>query len=228
MMRETINKQIIVFSMLIVFTILLFNFTDLDVLIQDYFYNFDTQAWLIDENNAILRIIFYSGFKNTFKICAAIMIIVVICLFTNKFSKLNSYKKGLLILFFSCLLVPCLAEIKHRTNMPCPFQVEHYGGKVPEIKLFERFPKDLVMKSRLRCYPAGHATMGFSLMALYFLFKKQRNKNLGLIAGITLGVLTGGYKMLIGDHFLSHTLVTMFAAWLIILIVVKLVNKYVK
>jgi membrane-associated PAP2 superfamily phosphatase len=31
----------------------------------------------------------------------------------------------------------------------------------------------------------------------------------------------GGYKMIIGDHFLSHTVITMIFAWLIILIIVR-------
>jgi len=30
------------------------------------------------------------------------------------------------------------------------------------------------------------------------------------------GHASGGYKMLIGDHFLSHTITTMLLAWLII------------
>lgn len=67
--------------------------------------------------------------------------------------------------------------------------------------------------------------MGFSLMALYFLFKNPRNQKIALTFGITIGVLTGGYKILVGDHFLSHTLVTMILAWLVILIVSQYVNK---
>lgn len=30
--------------------------------------------------------------------------------------------------------------------------------------------------------------------------------------------------MLLGDHFLSHTLVTMFLSWIIILIIVKIIK----
>jgi len=67
--------------------------------------------------------------------------------------------------------------------------------------------------------------MGFSFMTLYFLFKTRRNKNIALGFGIILGSLTGTYKMLIGDHFLSHTLVTMLGAWLVILFICKLSNK---
>jgi membrane-associated PAP2 superfamily phosphatase len=35
----------------------------------------------------------------------------------------------------------------------------------------------------------------------------------------------GTYKMLIGDHFLSHTIVTMLLSWLIILMVAKFVRN---
>ncbi len=34
------------------------------------------------------------------------------------------------------------------------------------------------------------------------------------------GWIMGAYKMLIGDHFLSHTIVTMLLAWLIINVVI--------
>ena len=39
------------------------------------------------------------------------------------------------------------------------------------------------------------------------------------------GVITGGYKMLVGHHFLSHTLATMILAWLVILLIAKFVYK---
>ena len=39
------------------------------------------------------------------------------------------------------------------------------------------------------------------------------------------GWSTGTYKILIGDHFLSHTVVTMLLAWLIILTIVGLVRS---
>lgn len=62
-------------------------------------------------------------------------------------------------------------------------------------------------------------------MALYFLFKTARAKNIALVFGIMAGVITGGYKMLVGHHFLSHTLATMILAWLVILLIAKFVYK---
>jgi membrane-associated PAP2 superfamily phosphatase len=59
-------------------------------------------------------------------------------------------------------------------------------------------------------------------MALFFLFKTQINQKRALILALLTGWSMGTYKMLLGDHFLSHTIITMMMAWLIILIIVKL------
>ena len=58
-------------------------------------------------------------------------------------------------------------------------------------------------------------------MSFFFLFKKRRNKYLALGAALIIGWAMGTYKMIIGDHFLSHTVITMILAWLIILIIAR-------
>jgi membrane-associated PAP2 superfamily phosphatase len=61
-------------------------------------------------------------------------------------------------------------------------------------------------------------------MSLFFLFKSRKNRFIALAFGVTVGWAMGLYKMLIGDHFLSHTVITMVLAWLLILIIVKFVK----
>ena len=58
-------------------------------------------------------------------------------------------------------------------------------------------------------------------MALFFLFKTPINQKRALIIGLVVGWSMGTYKMLLGDHFLSHIIITMMMAWIIILIIVK-------
>ena len=88
--------------------------------------------------------------------------------------------------------------------------------------MLDKYPEDFIQKSKAKCWPAGHASGGFALMALFFFFKNPRNQFFGLIGAITLGWSMGTYKMLLGDHFLSHTIITMILAWIIILTIVKL------
>ena len=38
----------------------------------------------------------------------------------------------------------------------------------------------------------------------------------------------GIYKILIGDHFLSHTIITMMIAWLVILLITKFIKNLTK
>ncbi len=228
MTQELNNKLIIIAIFLLVAVILIFEFTSLDYFIQSYFYDYEKEKWLIQRDNETLKYIFYDGFKSLFKLFSIFVIVLCILSFFKRFKILNSYKKGLLILMLSMMFVPTLAVLKNYTNMPCPVNTVKFGGNYPEAKLFEPYPKEFIQDKKSRCWPAGHATMGFSLMALYFLFKKQRNKNIALVFGVLAGVLTGGYKMLIGDHFISHTLVTLLGAILIILILRKLVYKYLK
>ncbi len=224
MTTETINKQIVFTAILFIVTVLIFEFTKLDLYIQSYFYNFQEKHWLIQKNET-LKFIFYSGFKKLFIFISIIFLVLFFLSFFKKYKLLNRYKKGLSIVVLSMMFVPALAIFKNYTNMPCPYDVVTFGGKYPKLKLLESYPKDFAQKTKLRCYPAGHATMGFSLMALYFLFKTARAKNIALVFGVMAGVLTGGYKMLAGHHFLSHTLATMILAWLVILLIAKFVYK---
>lgn len=114
----------------------------------------------------------------------------------------------------------CVASLKTLTNMPCPVDIQIYGGNVPNVGLLERYPEDSKPANRQRCFPAAHASGGFALMALPLLFLGVRSKRIALACGVSSGCIMGGYKMLIGDHFLSHTIISMLLAWLIVQILV--------
>ena len=128
-------------------------------------------------------------------------------------------------MLLSLIIIPlCIGSLKAVTNTPCPKNIEFFGGNYPNIQLFDSYPQDFIQESNIKCWPAGHASGGFALMSLFFLFKKRKNKIAALLGAIVIGWSMGTYKMLIGDHFLSHTIVTMIISWLIIVILVKIVN----
>jgi len=216
----TINKQIFITMLMIFFTIILFAYTNLDEIVQDYLYNFNTHNWILDRDMQPYKFIFYDGIK---KLLIAIGVLFLFAFFMKKFKE---YKKGILIVVLSAIIIPVfIGFLKRETNMPCPKNIVRYGGVYPKTKVWEHYPKGF-HKPRIKCWPAGHASGGFALMSLFFLFKRKRNKIIGLLVGISIGWAMGIYKMMIGDHFLSHTILTMLIAWLIILINAKLVNKF--
>ena len=226
-MLINLNKQIIITAILLISVIAIFQFTDLDIFIQSFFYNFDTKNWLIDKDEPILKFFFYDGIKNLLILFAVAILFSLIFLRKKEF--IQEYKKGLIIVLLAAIFVPVIiGSLKAITNTPCPCNIIYFNGTYPDIKVFDSYPKDFIQTSKAKCWPAGHSSGGFALMALFFLFKNPINQKLAFAVALIIGWSMGTYKMLLGDHFLSHTIITMLMAWLTILIIVKFVQNKIK
>ena len=96
----------------------------------------------------------------------------LLIIFFRKKTLIQEYKKGLIIVLLSAVFIPLIiGSLKAITNTPCPCNIVNFNGVYPDIKVFDSYPKDFIQESKIKCWPAGHASMGFSLMALFFLFK---------------------------------------------------------
>lgn len=222
-MLKSINKQIVITAFLLIAVLTLFQFSNLDIFVQSFFYDFDKKSWLIDKNEPILKFFFYDGIKNLLLLFG--VAILVFLIFFRKNILVQEYKKGLIIVLLSAILVPSIIGfLKDITNTPCPCNIVYFNGTYPDKKVFDSYPKDFVQKSKVKCWPAGHSSGGFALMALFFLFKTPKNQKKALFVALIIGWSMGTYKMLLGDHFFSHTIITMLMAWLIILIIVKFIQ----
>jgi len=222
---QSSTKQIVFTALLLLISIVFFGLSTLDINLQDLLYNTQTHQWLLSKNTEPYHFIFYSGIKKLLILIAIILLIVL--LFFRKKPTIKPYTKGLLIVILSAIFVPLITGgIKEYSNMPCPKHEIHYGGKYPRTAVWERYEVPYNTLDTIQCWPAGHASGGFALMSLFFLFKRKRNKVLALIAALMIGWSMGTYKMLIGDHFFSHTFITMLLAWLIILIIEKIVSRF--
>ncbi|TBW49379.1 phosphatase PAP2 family protein [Marinobacter halodurans] len=201
----------------LVTVVLLCETTGLDMAVQDAFYQFDSQQWLLSKHDAVLRLLFYSGPKTVFILFAVTLLISLVALRNRP--RVKRYRRGLLtVLIASLLTVGVVNLLKGVTNVPCPVNLMHYDGNYPYVTLLHRVAAAEHLK-RIRCFPAGHASGGFALLSLFFLFRTKRNRMIAFNGAMALGWTLGLYKMLIGDHFLSHTLVTMGLAWLISVVV---------
>jgi membrane-associated PAP2 superfamily phosphatase len=222
-----LNKQIIITLIAIVLCLLFFDFSSIDLLVQDFFFDVQFKHWMIDRNNQVLKFIFYDGIKILYVLFLLGLLVTLIVF--RKAALIKAYRQGLLIVLLSVILVPLIiGSLKAITNVPCPKNIQHFGGDYPYVTIFSKYPESFHQTENIKCFPAGHASGAFALMALFFLFKTKRNRQIALAASITLGWVTGSYKMFIGDHFLSHTLMSMLLAWLIILVVVKTIYSFRK
>lgn len=78
----------------------------------------------------------------------------------------------------------------------------------------------ILKKVNGHCFPGGHASTGFALLAGYFIYRDhdQQRAYFYLIAGLILGFAMGWAQMMRGAHFLSHNLWTAWITWMINLI----------
>jgi membrane-associated PAP2 superfamily phosphatase len=68
-----------------------------------------------------------------------------------------------------------------------------------------------------RCWPGGHASAGFSLLALFFFLRDRRPRTARIALWVALGagaVFSVG-RMMQGAHFLTHNLWTLLFDWTI-------------
>ncbi len=204
-------------------TVVIFEFLPIDSVVQSWLYSSDMQTWIINKNDPVLELVFYSGIKIVF--IASILFLLFSLIFLRRFNWVKDNIKGLVIVVLSSFIVPLsVGALKSSTNMPCPNQLIEYGGTYQQTGLFEQLTEQQ-QRPATKCYPAGHASGGFSLLALFFLVAASRSKKIVLALVMIVGWSTAGYKMAIGDHFLGHGVVTMVLAWLIILIIVSGVEK---
>ncbi len=227
MMQHQLNKHILMTFLVLVVSIVFFGLSEIDLVVQDMLYDFDTKQWILSRDLQPYKFLFYDGIKK-------LLIIVILLLIFSSFlfyktQLVQKYKKGLLIVVLSAILVPVVVGgLKKYTNMPCPKNEMHYGGIYPKTKVWEKFPTTFHLDKKVKCWPAGHASGGFALLSLFFLFKSRNNKVLAVVFALVIGWSMGTYKMLIGDHFLSHTVLTMIIAWFVILLIVAIVEKFIK
>jgi membrane-associated PAP2 superfamily phosphatase len=213
----TFARHILITLTLLVLVITLFHFTNLDIFVQNHFYDFTTKDWVVDAHDPVLKFIFYS--KPKLSIISFGVLLLILYALSFPFPILKSVRYSCPLVILSLAFVPLLvAGSKQFTNHYCPAQTLQYGGDHPYVKLLENYPEDFVQLRKGKCFPAGHATAGFALMSLFFVFKSKAKQLMGLTLGLSLGWITGIYQMMKGAHFLSDTIVTMLASWLVILI----------
>lgn len=110
--------------------------------------------------------------------------------------------------------------LKSHTGIYCPVETNLYGGKEIRKEWFETFTlwQDA---GPGRCWPGGHASGGFSMLALYFIARRYRWQHARkvLVGALLLGFVFGTTRVLQGWHFMSHTFWSGIFVWLSTLMV---------
>ena len=195
-----------------------FEFTNLDLWLQDHFYDAGAGRWWVDGADPAGRLFFYNGPKGL--IILTSVALLVLALGPGRWrDRWRFGRRDLWVAVLTFVSVPVLAGWgKDATNTFCPSEIRRYGGDVPYVKVFARYPENDRPTRRGRGFPAGHASGGFALLGLMWLRRSSAWRLGGLALGLGAGWWMGGYQMLKGAHYLSHTVVTMLLAWIVMLL----------
>lgn len=115
---------------------------------------------------------------------------------------------------FLAILVSTFAVsgLKNLSAHSCPWSLETFGGEARWFALFSPPPADA---GPGHCWPGGHASGGFALLAGYFAFRARhlRVARAWLVAGLALGAIMSAVQIARGAHFLTHNLWSLWVVW---------------
>ena len=206
---------------LLIIVFFFFEKTNVDLGVQDFFYDFTRQSWLVNAKATVPRMIFYNAPKVVIIITAVIALFLCALRSKYRFRLLKTVVRrcDLIVLIATLAVAPSLISVcKAKSNVFCPHQVTRYGGEQPYVRVLEAYPSDHSNRQKGKGFPAGHASGGFALMSLAGLATSRRGRKLGIAIGLTVGTGMGVYQMAKGAHYLSHTLITALFCWLVFLV----------
>lgn len=195
-----------------------FEFTSLDLWLQDRFFDASTKRWMVDGRSAVPRLVFYDGPK-VFLGAVALCLLGAILGPASWRRRLaergwRASRLTLLAALTAAALIPIVVgKLKSTSGVFCPSELVRYGGAAPHLRPYSTEICEL--PERGHCWPAGHASGGFALLSLLAIAEGPSRRRLVAAVAVLLGSGMGVYQMLKGAHFLSHTLVTVGVALLI-------------
>jgi len=198
-----------------------FEYTSIDLWLQDRFFDFERMRWLVDGSARLPRLLFYQSPKILlvlFGLGILLLAAVPTTGWRERFGAAGK-RRSLWVVFATLATGPALIGLgKATTNIFCPYEIERYGGDVAYVRVLDCTPPGSAPARRGRCFPAGHASGGFALLALAGLGRSRRSQVLGAALGMGAGLWMGLYQILKGAHYLSHTVITAFVLWIVFLL----------
>lgn len=208
------NRAILVTGLILVLTLVVFETTSLDLLVQDRLYD-PVRGWCINREAPVPKMIFYDAPKVIIGVIGAFLVLCV-AVPASKFANFPFSRREAAFLLVCLGLIPLTAgTLKKTTGVFGPWKIARYGGEQPCRTLLESIPY-VAGQARGRGFPAAHCSGAFALMGLFFVANGKRARRAGLAFGLAAGWTVGIYQMLKGAHYLSHTVVTMIVAWLMV------------
>ncbi|WP_350562214.1 PAP2 family lipid A phosphatase [Psychrobacter sp. CAL346-MNA-CIBAN-0220] len=220
-MNTRLFRQWLTLLTLAILSTLTFEHSQLDLRISEIFY--ENGHWLLEKDAQPYAFIFYD-FPKALLILFGIYLLIALIVkyrqsqnsmtattkstFSRLLTILSSREIGYLLI--TLIAVPTIiASLKGVTHVSCPNHLYLFNGDLPYLSIWQ----NILAKTDAKCFPAAHASAGFALYGFAYLPSLRRHRGNVIVVASILGWTMGLYKMFIGDHFFSHTLVSMLLSW---------------
>ncbi len=118
-----------------------------------------------------------------------------------------------------------IGVLKASSATSCPWDLQEFGGVARFMSHWRGwFESDY---GPGRCFPAGHATNGFSFIGGWFVLRRSHTRaaNAVLVGSLVIGLTFGLTQQIRGAHFMSHTLWTAWICWSLSLVIDRLLPR---
>jgi lipid A 4'-phosphatase len=203
--------ELIVLILLAVGTIILFSFTDLDIISLHPFYQPSSANPWPRGNEPLWSLLYRSAPWVTGSLAVVGTILVVIGLLRDGSKQVRTY--GFFILL--CVAIgPGLiinVALKDHWGRPRPRQIIEFGGKFEYVQPF------VPAAARGKSFPCGHCSVGFLYALGWWVWRRRhpRMAVVSLVTGLTLGTFLGLGRMATGAHFLSDAVWSALIAFIV-------------
>lgn len=189
--------------------LVLLEHTPVDLWLADRWFAFEGSEWSLRKHWLTYDVIHHHGKQ---MIIAIAITLIALLVFSWHSPRLRAWRRPMGYLLACMVVLPsAVALLKHLTSVPCPWDLARYGG---EFIYQHNFTYPFATGAENHCFPSGHASGGFALVAIYFAAYRNTSKaGLYLLPGLVIGTIFALGQQARGAHFLSHDLTTLSICW---------------
>ena len=181
-----------------------------DFWVAQHFFDPATRTFPLEHNRAL----FFWGHTVLKKISVVAWLICIgLALASIRVRKLQSWRQVLLTFIVMGGLASWLVQsLKGASPHSCPYDLAVFGGSDYWFPLFDAVTT-IVHKGQ--CWPGGHASAGFVLIAGYFALREKAPvwARRVLVFSLVLGTVMSAVQVVRGAHFVSHNLWSLWFVW---------------
>lgn len=183
--------------------------TDWDVAISGYYYD-PVQGQFPLRNDTLLKDWLHDALRRALWLSPLAVVICMLLSVRRQGWSLRS-KQWLWLLGAQLAAVLLVGFLKQHTTPICPWDSVRFGGQLSE-------PVFAFVSGKYagQCFPAGHPSGGWTLIAYAYFWRESRPRRsrIALLLALALGTLMAWVQIARGAHQLSHVLWSLWICWL--------------